>query len=216
MTVTYPYALPYFADRLPIVGVEWTDKRTDSISGQGSGRIWQAELAGPLWTATVELARRPSAEMKQIAALIRKLHGAQEQFFLFDPLSPYPASDPTGAVLGAANVKVASIDANRASMAFKGLPANYVLTLGDKFSITYGAAPTRYGFFEISETGQASAGGVTPSLGVYPHIPAGIGVDQDVQLIRPACRMVIMPGTHRAGRAQRHLTEGAGFTAMQK
>ncbi|WP_349433567.1 hypothetical protein [Pararhizobium sp. A13] len=216
MTVSYPYALPYFADRLPISSVEWSVKRNDSLSGQGSGRIWQAELASPLWLATVELDRRSSSEMKQYAALIRKLHGAQEAFFLYDPLSKYPHDDPNGAVLGNAIVRVDSIPSHRASIALKGLPAGYRLLPGDKMQLAYNTNPVRYVFLEISESATTFGDGSTGLIGVFPHIPVGIGVDDIVTLTKPACRMVIMPNTHRPGQARRHLTEGAGFTAIQK
>ena len=216
MTVTYPYSLPYFADRLPISSVEWSVKRTDTLSGQGSGRIWQAELAPPLWMATVELDRRPSNEMKQYAALIRKLHGSQEAFFLFDPLSRYPQNDPKGLVLGASVVRVESIPSHRASIALKGLPAGYQFLPGDKMQIAYNTSPVRYAFLEISESATAGGDGTTGSIGVFPHVAVGIDVDDIVTLAKPACRMVIMPNTHRPGQARRHLTEGAGFTAMQR
>jgi len=216
MTVSYPYTLPDFADRLPISSVEWSVKRNDTLSGQGSGRIWQAELAPPLWMASVELDRRPSNEMKQYAALIRKLHGAQEAFFLYDPLSKYPQNDPNGSVLGNTIVRVDTIPSHRASIALKGLPSGYRLLPGDKMQITYNISPTRYAFLEVSESVLVSSEGSTGFIGVFPHVPVGIEVDDRVTLVKPACRMVIMPNTHRPGQARRHLTEGAGFTAIQK
>ncbi len=96
MAITYPYPVSFLADRLNIESVMWDIKRNDELSGSGDGRVWQAELAPPLWTADVKLNIGRNASLKQIAALIRKLQGAQEQFFLFDPLSKFPQAYPDG------------------------------------------------------------------------------------------------------------------------
>ena len=82
MAVSYPYSLPAFADLLKISSIVWDIQRNDELSGSGDGRVWQAELAPPLWTGTVTLADMYNAEAKQIAARIRKLHGAQAGFHL--------------------------------------------------------------------------------------------------------------------------------------
>lgn len=215
MAITYPYSLAAFADLLRYSSVVWDIKRNDLISGQGSGRIWQAEMARPLWMAVMELPLMYSAEAKSIAALIRKLHGSQEMFFISDPLSPFPASDPTGSLLGSASVSVASIGSDNASIALKGLPSGYKLTIGDKLEASFGSSPTRYAFLEVSETVVANGSGVTPEFGVFPHIPVGLVANIAVKLKKPACLMKMMPQSHRPGTAQKHLTDGAGFTAIQ-
>src|SRR4051812_13620834 len=109
MTVTYPYPLPFLADLLSIESVTWDIQRNDELSGSGDGRVWQAELAPPLWTGNVSLNIGYHNDLKQIAAKIRKLHGAQNSFFLCDPLSEYPQLDPDGSILGASVVRVGAI-----------------------------------------------------------------------------------------------------------
>ena len=109
MAVSYPYSLPAFADLLKISSIVWDIQRNDELSGSGDGRVWQAELAPPLWTGTVTISDMYNAEAKQIAARIRKLHGAQEALFLYDPLSKYPQADPDGTKLGSAAVSVAAL-----------------------------------------------------------------------------------------------------------
>lgn len=216
MTVIYPYSLAWLADILPISSVVWDIKRNDIISGKGSGRIWQTELADPLWIVDIELDDATyTRDAKRYAARIRKLHGAQEAFFLYDPVSQYPASDPNGSVLGAAVVSIASIGADSGSLSLTGLPAGYQLTDGDKFSLTYGV-PTLYAFFEVSEPVVADATGTTPEFGIFPHIEPEIAAGMVVTLARPYCRMIIEPESHRPGRARRTLTEGAGFRAIQQ
>lgn len=216
MTVSYPYPLAVLSDRLNVQTILWSIQRNDELSGLGSGQIIQAELAPPLWTGEVVLDMDYHDGAKQIAAIIRKLHGAQEAFFLCDPLSKYPQSDPDGALLGSSVVQVDVIPSHRASIALKGLPAGYNLLPGDKMQIAYGADPTRYAFLEISESATAFGDGTTGLIGVFPHIPVGIGINDIVTLAKAACRCVIVPGSHNPGTGNGMFTEGAGFKVIQK
>ena len=129
MTVTYPYSLNTFANKLRISSVIWSVQRSDEMSGTGDGRVWQIELAPPLWTADVTLMALRNDEAKQIAALIRKLHGAQEAFMLYDPVSQYPQADKKGLILGSSAVTIGAIAGSRRSLSLEGLPAGYVLSL---------------------------------------------------------------------------------------
>lgn len=216
MTVSYPYSLAYFADQLRITSVIWDVQRNDELSGTGDGRVWQAELAAPLWMGTVSLITMENDVAKQIAAKIRKLHGAQEAFFLWDPLSKYPQSDPTGSIIGTRVITVNSVSADLDGLSLKGLPAGYQLTAGDKMQIAYGANPVRYAFLEVSENAVASGAGVTPVFGVFPHVSSAIAVNTQVVLAKPACKCIIMPGSHNPGTATKMHTDGAGFKVIQK
>lgn len=216
MTVSYPYSLASFADRLRISTVVWDVQRNDELSGLGSGQIIAAELAPPLWIGTVTMMMLTNDAAKQIAALVRKLHGSQEAFFLYDPISKYPQADRDGSMLGGNVVQVASIGGNRDAFSLKGLPAGYILLPGDKVQITYGTSPTRYAFLEVSEDAVANGSGITPQFGVFPHIPTGISVDAIAVLAKPACRCIIVPGSHNPGTARKTQTEGAGFKVIQK
>ena len=206
--------LAYLNDRLKISSVVWSIQRNDELSGVGSGRFWQAELATPLWIATIGLAASYYDSLKQQAALIRSLHGAQEPFLLCDPQSRFPQADPKGTILGSAAVTVGSVGADRQSITLKGLPAAYRLTLGDKIEVRFG---DRYAFLECVEvTAQANGSGVTPAFAVFPHVPVGVGANTPVSLINPACRVVIYPESHNPGTAQKMVSEGAGFKVIQK
>ncbi len=216
MAITFPLATSVLADKLKIKSVVFDIKRNDELSGSGDGRLWQAELAPPLWTAEVALRTDFNDAAKQIAAIIRKLNGSQEAFFLFDPISKYPQYDPTGSILGASTVTISSIISGRNSLALTGLPAGYRITVGDKMSIAYSSSPTRYAFLEASETITANGSGVTGQIEVFPHVPVGISAAAAVTLKKPACKMILMPGSHNPGTAQMPFTENAGFQAIQR
>lgn len=217
MAITYPYPVSFLADRLNIEAVIWDIKRNDELSGSGDSRVWQAELAPPLWTGDVKLNIGRNASLKQIAVLIRKLHGAQEQFYLFDPLSKYPQSDPTGSILGASAVRVNSVGTGGRTISLRGLPAGYVLTLSDKMEIAYGASPVRNAFLEVSDLlVTADGSGVTGQFEVFPNAPTGVAANDVVTLAKPACKVFIMPTSHNPGSASGLITTGAAFKVMEK
>lgn len=216
MAYTYPLSLASLADLFQIEEVVWDVQRNDELSGTGDARVWQAELADPLWRGDVKLIPAYHDQVKQIAARIRKLYGAQESFLLYDPLSQYPQADPDGSLLGSSTVIVASVGENNKSLSLSGLPAGYVLTIGDKAQIAYGSDPVRNFFFEVSETVTADGEGATAEFEIFPHVPPGVAADDEVVLIKPACRGFIMPGTFNPGTARGMITTGAGFTFMER
>lgn len=213
---TYPYSLADFAERLLISSVIWDIQRNDAVSGQGSGAIIAAELGPPLWIGTITLIKDYHDPIKQIAAKVRKLHGAQERLFLYDPLSKYPQSDKKGQAIAGATVSIASVSSSRDALSIQGLPAFFKLLPGDKMSISYGASPTRYAFLEVSDDVTANGAGVTAEFGVFPHIPLSVTAGLSVTLVKPACQCIVMPGSHNPGTASGLHTEGAGFKVIQK
>ncbi len=217
MAITYPYPVSFLADRLNIETVTWDIKRNDELSGSGDSRIWQAELAAPLWTGDVTLNVGYHDDLKQIAALIRKLHGAQEQFFLYDPLSKYPQLDPTGSILGASAVRVNSVGTGGRTISLRGLPAGYVLTLSDKMQIAYASSPIRNAFLEVSDLiVTADGSGATGQFEIFPNVPTGVAANDIVTLAKPACKVFIMPTSHNPGSASGLMTTGATFKVMEK
>jgi len=400
MAVTYPYPLAYLNDRLRIAEVDWTIQRNDELSGGGDGRVWQAELADPLWTADIRLATSYLDDAEELAAIIRKLHGAQESFFLCHPYRRYPRADPAGAVLmslnplrwteafdntawiktdttvvanattapdgttaadkmvegvangahtiqqnvtgnsgetdytfsvfvkaaertsvqvslgflanqevqnsiilnlqsgsilaatvpsrvgaiqypngwwrihlsvrtiagsglslaplvrtaigtsvtyqgdgtsglyiwgaqmeqgllpspyagradaaGPSTVTLSSVAAGRGALGLAGLPPRYALSPGDKGQIQFGSNPERTYFFEFSESAVTGADGVMPLIEVFPRVPAGISAGAAVILAKPACKMFVMPDTHKPGTGAGMTVSGAGLRAMER
>lgn len=216
MALTYPYPLSALADLLAIEEVVWDIRRSDELSGTGDARVWQAELADPLWTGDVILASDYHHVLKRVGALVRKLYGAQESFMLYDPTSMYPLTDPKGTALGASVVQVKTIGVNRKSLSLKSLPAAYSLTPGDKMQILYASGGSRNFFCEVSETIDADVEGDTAEFEIFPHVPTGLAADDLVLLKRPACKVFIMPDTFKPGRARGAMTEGTSFKVMER
>lgn len=205
-------ALSEIYDRLVIAATRFDIQRNDEFSGVGGGALWQAELARPLWTAEVTLNDQTLNEMKQQAALIRKLDGARQNFLLCDTTSLFPQADPDGTILGSAAVTLGVIGSDRTIAPLTGLPAGYVLTIGDKMQIN---GASKIAFVEVSQTVAATAGGLA-GVAIFPRLPAWVANGAAVVLKRPACPVVIAPGSHNPGTNQGVETSGAGFKVIEK
>lgn len=182
------------ADLLPIVSGIWEPIYQQETSGTGAGEMLAADLGPMLWGASVETAPMYLDEAKQLRARILLLNGSIGTFYFWSPEAKGPQSDPTGTILGASTVTIESVGADNHSLAFNGLPAGYELTIGDMLDVDYGS-PTRRALFALTESGEASSGGVTAELEVRPHIRPGIAAGAAVTLIKPAAKVKVMPDT---------------------
>lgn len=215
MALTYPYAVADFADRVTAIApsIKFDLQRNDEQSGSGDGRYWVAELAPPLWTATIGLKGLKANDGRRMAALMRAL-GANGTFLLYDPRACYPISDPGGAVLGSATVIVASIGSDRLSLGLAGLPSAYALSVGDRIQIDYLSG--KIGYHDVVGEAAADASGIIAALPVYPALASAIVPGDVVTLIKPCCKMMMVPGSVDPGTWSDGLDGGAGFTAIQK
>lgn len=199
-------------DMLPIASCDWNVQRNDEFSGMGSGDLWAAELADPLWTGEVALGAGTNNELKQAAARIRSLRGSQVAFMMCDPISQFPQADPKGSILGNAVVTLRTIGPDRITARMKGFPAGYVLTVGDKLQVNY---LDLIAFVEVGATVAADGDGNLDAP-IFPRLPSSFTADSLVVVQRPACPVIIVPESHKAGTATRTVTNGAGFKVIQK
>lgn len=217
MAVTFPYSLDQFADLLKIESVKWSIQRNDETSIVGSGGVIAVELAPPLWLGDVTLRNASHSEAKQAAARIRALRGPINSFMMYDPISMYPQADPDGTILGSAVVMVSGVGANYDAISLSGLPAGYIITVGDKVQITYTQGVTRHAFLEFSETKQATSGGAIVGISVFPHVPPAIAAGNAAQLRKPACKCIMVPKSHDPGTANAQgYTSGQSFQVIQR
>lgn len=204
-------ALSYLSSAYRFLPFKWETRRNDELSGTGDGRLFQAELADPLWTAQVLFAPALNGTADEAEALVRGLHGASEPFLLASPLFCAPKSDPTGSTLGASTVTVGSIGAGRDTMSLSGTPGGYALSVGDKVQVIDSDSPARYHFFEVLTAVTGSS-----SFDVFPRVPASVTAGDGVTLKYPAARVVIVPGSHQAGTVAGAVTSGGGFQVIQR
>ncbi|MCF1449996.1 hypothetical protein FS815_24710 [Agrobacterium vitis] len=205
-------ALSDLFDLLPISSVTWGIQRNDEFDTLGSGDVWQAELAVPLWTAQIALATSRNDELTQTAAVIRSLDGVRTPFMVCDLIRQYPLLDPKGLAIAGRNISVREVGADRITARMTGFPAGYALSPGDKLQVTYGG---QVAFVEVARKSVADADGNLDAP-IFPRFPLAIAAGMTVILVRPACPMVIVPESHNPGEARRTVTSGAGFKVIQK
>lgn len=238
--------LEFLSDRFAWLPFRWDIQRNDEFSGSGDGRVWQAELAPPLWVATVSHDRLLNSDAEVLDAIIRSLRGAQEPFLLRSSLFCGPKHDRSGALLGNAAVMISGV-LSRKRIVLSGLPGGYVLAAGDKIEISRdpanpanlqpfvlasgawndngfwhdsglwsGVLPNlQYAFCEASADVVADGTG-TVTLDVFPNLPSWVVANMTVKLVKPACRVVIVPGSYSPGAVEGRFVRGGSFKVVQK
>ncbi|MGV0909265.1 hypothetical protein [Martelella sp. FOR1707] len=204
--------LAQFFDHLPLQPMRWDIQRNDELSGIGSGVVFQAELAPPLWMAAIALQPVRLPQSNEISALVNGLSGAQETFLFRDPYICAPRLDPQGSGLVGSTVTVAA--AAGRSLSLQGLPSGYRLSIGDKIQIV--ASGGAYTFVEVSDNVVATAGGTTGPFQVFPRLPASVSAGAVCTLTRPSCPCIILPGSFQPGTPSGNIVPGISFRIMQK
>jgi hypothetical protein len=189
MALSFPYALAALSDRLRIGDVTFDVLRNDEMSGGGDGRYWSAELAPPLWQVRMGLTPYKLDYAREIDAKIRALGVGKQSFLFADPkYAPAAGAAPTS------GVTIGSVSADRTQISLSGLPVDYVLSVGDRFSVNWGTGRVFFG--EFSESRTATGLGNTGLGAIFPYLPFGISGGASVELAVPALKVIIPPGGH--------------------
>lgn len=186
-----PQPLAFLSDRLGLTSVEFDILRRDELSGTGDGRIFQAQLAAPIWTVSLVLHEVDWPTSRGIDARIRALNGSSVPFLFADPTYRGPAKDPGGVVLAGAVVTVSAKSA--AGISLVGLPEGYQLVAGDRMSIAYGTDRLYLG--EVYDD-RAAGETVMAEVPVFPALPMGLEVGAVVTLVRPVLKVIVPPKGH--------------------
>ncbi|WP_336801481.1 hypothetical protein [Kaistia sp. MMO-174] len=194
MTITYPIDL--LAD--------WPGWATldlsygDETSGQAGGQIRVKSRRAPLWTMQATTRDLEPNELRRWKARLAALENGQKTFWGYDSASFYPAAYPHGSwpTGGAFNGEAAAISALPSTIALrlKALPASFKITTGDHIAFSYGSGPL-YALHQVMEDVVADGLGVTPAFEVRPPIRQGAAINNVVKVKRPACLMMIVPGS---------------------
>ncbi|WP_407496853.1 hypothetical protein [Pseudooceanicola sp. MF1-13] len=171
----------FLDDLLRSTSVTFDLARNEEMSTAGSGDIWGAEQAPPLWVAGISLADVSRDVAAMIDARVRYL-GTNGTALISDPLQPI--LDVPGPVT------VAAIASDRGSLSLAGLPAGQAITGGVRLSVEHGVNRVFYG--ELAFDAVADGAGVTPLMPVTPWIAYGVQAGQSVELARPVCKMAVV------------------------
>lgn len=205
---------------MPPTGWAFTLNVADEVAGERGGQMRVRQLGPDLWTGRFSSNQmRPRETMaRQLKAIVGEILARRSTFYAWDPQGQFPKADPTGSKMTApaANVQINSVNADFVRMSLKGLPANYVLTFGDYISFAYGSGARAFHMI-VPPTSTVAADalgtGITPEFYVIPRIRVGYSVGAVVQVVRPFCEMMIVPGSLTTEETPH--TAAIGFDAVQ-
>ncbi|WOI54954.1 hypothetical protein [Palleronia sp. LCG004] len=217
MPLSNPLLLSDFMDlvRLSLDGllVELSERRR--VGETGGGEIVDSDLGPRLWRGEFPFADMPLDVGRIACARLDLLRGSGAKFLATDPNAAWPAADPLGAQIATASPVVAEDFADRRILRIAGLPANYRLSIGDRFSFYYGPDNTSLAYQEIVAPVQADAQGETGPVEVRPHLRPGIPDAAPLRFTRPIVKAVLMPGETRKPLHRRTHWAGGSITWQQ-
>lgn len=179
MAITYPYDL---LATFPGWSTEFDLLYRQEISRTAIGQTFVKDFGSPLWRATYQSRLMKPNELDVWRARLKAMEGGLKQFLGRPTSRCYPIAYPNGTGMGnVSDVKIASIGTDRETVTFSGLPAGYQVSVGDYIQIG------THNLHQIVDT----AGGIE----IRPHLWPGTAVNDTVTLVRPSCRMMILPGT---------------------
>ncbi len=207
--LTFPTAHADFFGLLDhLAGDMWLAEYREH-SETGGGAILTADYGPRLWRGSVQLKPQRLPDWAETQALIGAFLQGQRTFHASDPFAMAPASDPAGSAVAASVVLLDTVNADKRRLALKGLPANYVLTRGDRLSVTDSGGGVH--LHEMVETVTANGAGTTTEFELTPFTQTTLASNDAVTLVRPSCLALIVPGSFRRGRLAGGFRVGAGF-----
>lgn len=200
MAYSFPLSQAQFADRLETDrdGFSLSEARTsDQTEG---GAILTARRGTRLWRGSGRIVLNTARELEPVRGLLDLLCEPGASFLIGDRACQYPLADPDGTTLGAATVTVQSTGSDRRDLWLEGAPAGYVLSEGDHLAIGMGGG--RISYHRVVQGGTFSAAHSPPRTGtleVRPTLPAAVTAGNEVWLLRPALKAIIVPGSVKGG-----------------
>jgi hypothetical protein len=213
MAATFPLAAADLVDRMMVEAVEWQLVDNQELSGTGAGE-WIAALLGPaLWQADVSSVEADFETIERLRARFLLLDGAIQNFMLYDPARPGPATDPAGAALDGETVTIESIEANRKELSLAGLPADMALPEGTRLSVSAGS-PARTFLGVLAADVAADSEGDAGPVEVRPHLRPWLAAGQTVTLWKPAAKVKLVTGSLKVTQVT-SVTSRLRFSARQ-
>jgi hypothetical protein len=188
MAISFPYDL---LSTFPGWATEFELKYRQEQSRSANGKTVVKDFGAPLWVGRWQSrAMRPN-ELDAWRARLDVLEDGLQTFSAWSPSRTFPIAYPNGSwPTGGAFSGVGQVSSFTAkTIALKGLPAGFVLSVGDHIQI--GSADLH----RVLEQATAGAGGATPAFEVRTYTWPTIAVNQPVKLFKPSCLMAIVPGS---------------------
>lgn len=170
----------------------------DEMAETGGGAVLTRELRPPLWTLDARSRLLRPNDLSRWQATVEALENGKRQVVGFDRNRYYPinypnGSWPTGVAFDGHTSRILTVGADNKSMSLDSLPAGYEGSVGDMLAWQYNT--TQQALHRVMEDFTANGSGVTGVFEVRPHIRPTATVTTVAHVKRPACLMVIIPGT---------------------
>jgi len=206
MTVSFPLSRADFFDLLPIQNMGFpTPAPQRQITGLGGGDILSAEVGPARWQGSVSLAPMKSRRADRLSVLLSTLENPGATFEAYKGNQIGPDGDRLGTALAAASVTISAFNTSASTLTLSGLPVGLSLAVGDMVSFAYEG---RRALHRFAQDG-------TGALRVVPHLRPGVVTGAAVELVRPYCVAVLVPGTVSHGSSSGGITSGMSFDFRQ-
>lgn len=212
MALNFPLTTGQFQNMLRVQAARFWLPESLTVERSEGGEIFTSERGPRLWQAEFTLAQGHHANIDEIEARLALLAQPGRSFMAYDPRRTGPKADPDGAGLSGFTPKIGAVTSREVTIA--GLPGGYVISRGDYLGWSYGTNPIRHALHRAVSAATADGSGYA-TIEVVPNIRSGAAVGTAVSLIRPACKMIVVPGSYSPGQASRISTAGASFSAQQ-
>lgn len=146
-----------------------------------SGLTIARDYGTPLWVADFQTATLSHDDCIKVEAYLSALDGVTRKFTAWDTRRPYPLAYPTGSFSDSGSVGNLPTSVNQIGL--KGLPANFQISVGDKFAIEYGSGQRT--IHQSIEDVTANGSGVTSDFAIRPFRPADVDVNDVVTFKKP-------------------------------
>lgn len=194
MALTFPLPLAEFFDLLPIVNITFDAPAVVEQSQTAAGEVLRRHLGPALWQGAITIAAGYREERRMVDALLRAVSAPGASFLITDRSYAGPREDPGGSGMGSATPYLEDVFGNERIRIYD-LPDGYRVSRGDYVAFEYGSGPTRHALHQLLEDGTANNQGRLFNLQVWPSVRPGWSQGAPVQLIRPVCKAVIVPGS---------------------
>jgi hypothetical protein len=215
MALLFPLGVAAFMDILPVKDMTFMLSEAVETEETAGGEILTAELGTRLWQGEITLGEMDPDEADHALSMLDLLRRAGASFLCHDRARPWPRADWQAAILSGHAPTLHGVAASTRELRLAGLPPGYALSHRDALAFSYGTNPVRFALHRLVASVEADGAGVTPMVEVVPNVRPGWTAGAAVQLVKPACKAIVVPKSFQPGRRKARMTTGASFRWQQ-